>query len=80
VAATTIARRITRHARTRGLARVITGCGRHARVHRAQRAAPHRARQPWEQVPVDDVWGVAYDRLLYTAHAIVVAEYVRPTA
>ena len=34
----------------------------------------------WEQVPVDDVWGIAYDRLLYTAHAIVVAEYVRPTA
>ena len=28
----------------------------------------------WEQVPVDDVWGVAYDWLLYTAHAIVVAE------
>ena len=28
----------------------------------------------WEQVPLDDVWGVAYDRLLYTAHAVVVAE------
>ena len=32
----------------------------------------------WEQVPVDDVWGTAYDWLLYTAQAIVVAEYVRP--
>lgn len=32
----------------------------------------------WEQVPADDVWGTAYDWLLYTAQAIVVAEYVRP--
>jgi hypothetical protein len=31
----------------------------------------------WEQVPVDDVWGIPYDRLLYTAHAIVVAESQR---
>jgi hypothetical protein len=31
----------------------------------------------WEQVPVDEVWSVAYDRLLYTAHAVVVAELVR---
>lgn len=34
----------------------------------------------WEQVPVDDVWGNSYDWLLYTAHAIVVAELVRPAA
>jgi len=32
----------------------------------------------WEELPVDDVWDVAYDRLLDTAHAIVVAELVRP--
>lgn len=32
----------------------------------------------WVQVPVDDVWGTAYDWLLYTAHAVVVAERVRP--
>jgi SAM-dependent methyltransferase len=31
----------------------------------------------WEQIPLDDVWGISYDRLLYTAHAIVVAEYQR---
>lgn len=30
----------------------------------------------WEQVPVEDVWGVRYDWLLYTAQAIVVAELV----
>ncbi|MGY2067494.1 hypothetical protein [Blastococcus sp. SYSU DS0619] len=28
----------------------------------------------WEQVPVDAVWGTRYDWLLYTAHAVVVAE------
>jgi hypothetical protein len=32
----------------------------------------------WEQIPVDDVWGISYDWLLYTAHAVVVAELVRP--
>jgi hypothetical protein len=31
-------------------------------------------------VPVDDVWSIRYDRLLYTAHAIVVGELVRPPA
>jgi hypothetical protein len=31
----------------------------------------------WEQVPLDDVWGVSYDWLLYTAHAIVVADLQR---
>lgn len=34
----------------------------------------------WEQVPLDEVWSVPYDRLLYTAHAIVVGELVRPPA
>jgi SAM-dependent methyltransferase len=34
----------------------------------------------WEQVSLDEVWGTGYDWLLYTAQAIVVAEYVRPTA
>jgi SAM-dependent methyltransferase len=32
----------------------------------------------WAEVPVDEVWSIGYDRLLYTAHAIVVAELVRP--
>jgi SAM-dependent methyltransferase len=36
------------------------------------------ARNVWRQVAVDDVWDAAYDRLLYTAHGLVVAEYVRP--
>jgi hypothetical protein len=27
-----------------------------------------------EQVPVEDVWGIGYDWLLYTAHALVIAE------
>jgi SAM-dependent methyltransferase len=31
----------------------------------------------WEQVPVEQVWGIPYDRLLYTAHAVVVAELRR---
>lgn len=34
----------------------------------------------WEQAPVDEVWGTRYDWLLYTAHAVVVAEFVRPAA
>jgi hypothetical protein len=32
----------------------------------------------WEQVPIEEVWGTAYDWLLYTAQAVVVAELVRP--
>ena len=32
----------------------------------------------WEEIPVEDAWGITYDWLLYTAHAIVVAELVRP--
>lgn len=31
----------------------------------------------WEQVPVEQVWGTPYDWLLYTAHAVVVAELRR---
>jgi hypothetical protein len=31
----------------------------------------------WVQAPLDEVWGVPYDRLLYTAHAVVVAELER---
>jgi SAM-dependent methyltransferase len=31
-------------------------------------------RNRWSEVPVDQVWSAAYDRLLYTAHGIVVAE------
>lgn len=33
----------------------------------------------WEEIPVDDVWGITYDWLLYTAHAVVVAELVCPS-
>ena len=31
----------------------------------------------WAEVPVDEVWDTGYDRLLYTAHAVVVAEMQR---
>ncbi|MCA0145153.1 class I SAM-dependent methyltransferase [Blastococcus sp. LR1] len=31
----------------------------------------------WEQVPLESVWDVDYDWLLYTAHAVVVAELTR---
>ena len=31
----------------------------------------------WEKTPVDEVWSTSYDRMLYTAHAVVVAELVR---
>jgi SAM-dependent methyltransferase len=34
----------------------------------------------WEQVPVESVWGTTYDRLLFTAHAVIVAELIRPGA
>jgi hypothetical protein len=37
-------------------------------------ASTRRRDNRWTQVPLDELWGVAYDRLLYTAHAIVVAE------
>lgn len=35
-------------------------------------------RNRWRQVPVEQVWEARYDRLLYTAHGLVVAEYVAP--
>ena len=35
-------------------------------------------RNTWRQVPVDEVWQAEYDRLVYTAHGVVVAEYVAP--
>lgn len=31
-------------------------------------------RNVWREVPVEQVWETPYDRLLYTAHAVVVAE------
>lgn len=37
------------------------------------------AANDWEQVGVDDVWDAAYDRLVYTAHGLVVAELVAPS-
>ena len=33
-------------------------------------------RNRWREVPVDQVWSAPYDRLLYTAHGVVVGEYV----
>ncbi|NYE38739.1 SAM-dependent methyltransferase [Nocardioides cavernae] len=35
-------------------------------------------RNTWREVPVEDVWETPYDRLLYTAHAVVVAEFDAP--
>ncbi|QBX56873.1 DUF268 domain-containing protein [Nocardioides seonyuensis] len=32
----------------------------------------------WREVPLDQAWGTPYDRLLYTAHALVVGEYLAP--
>lgn len=32
----------------------------------------------WRQVPIDEVWSTDYDWLVYTAHAVVIAELVRP--
>ncbi|MFC7497474.1 MULTISPECIES: hypothetical protein [unclassified Nocardioides] len=43
---------------------------------RALRRDDHRNR--WREVPVDDVWSARYDRLLYTAHGVVVGEYDAP--
>ena len=33
-------------------------------------------RNRWREVPVGEVWSARYDRLLYTAHGVVVGEYV----
>jgi hypothetical protein len=41
----------------------------------ALRRAPHRNR--WRQVPVEQVWDAPYDRLLYTAHGLLVGEISR---
>lgn len=38
-----------------------------------------RWRNAWREVPVEQVWDVPYDRLLYTAHGLVVAELTTPT-
>jgi SAM-dependent methyltransferase len=38
------------------------------------------AANDWAQVDVDEVWDAAYDRLLATAHGLVVAELVSPSA
>lgn len=43
---------------------------------RALRRDEHRNR--WREVPIDEVWSAGYDRLLYTAHGVVVGEYVAP--
>lgn len=41
----------------------------------ALRREPHRNR--WRQVPVGQVWDAGYDRLLYTAHGLLVGELGR---
>lgn len=42
---------------------------------RTQALRRHPRRNLWRQVPPDEVWSAEYDRLLYTAHGLVVAEY-----
>lgn len=42
----------------------------------ALRRQPHR--NLWREVPLADVWTTPYDRFLYTAHGLVVAEYRKP--
>ena len=37
-----------------------------------------RTRNVWREVPLEQVWGTPYDRLLYTAHAVVVVEIDAP--
>lgn len=39
-----------------------------------------RWRNRWREVPVEQVWDAPYDRLLYTAHGLVVAELRTPGA
>jgi hypothetical protein len=43
---------------------------------RALRREPYR--NVWREVPLDEVWDAEYDRLLYTAHGLIVAEYDAP--
>ncbi|GGD17626.1 hypothetical protein GCM10007231_15800 [Nocardioides daphniae] len=45
---------------------------------KALRRSP--SRNVWRQVDVDDVWDAAYDRFIFAAHGIVVAEWTRPLA
>lgn len=35
----------------------------------------HPRRNLWRPVPLDQVWDAAYDRFVYTAHGLVIAEY-----
>lgn len=37
-------------------------------------------RNRWREVPVEEVWSASYDWLLYTAHGLLVGEYVAPGA
>lgn len=37
------------------------------------------SRNVWREVPVEHVWAARYDRLLYTAHGLVVAELTAPS-
>lgn len=39
-----------------------------------------RWRNTWHEVPIEQVWGATYDRLLYTAHGLLIAELQRPGA
>lgn len=43
---------------------------------RALRRDKHR--NVWREVPPEQAWGTAYDRLLYTAHAVLVIEIESP--
>lgn len=45
------------------------------RALRRERLGPH-----WREVPSDSVWGASYDFLLYSARAVVVAEFHRGTS
>lgn len=38
----------------------------------------HDLHNTWREVPLEEAWGTPYDRLLYTAHAVVVAELDAP--
>ena len=40
----------------------------------------HPDRNVWREVPPEEAWGTGYDRLLYTAHSVVIAQYDAPTA
>lgn len=44
------------------------------------RALVRSRRNTWRQVPLAEVWTAEYDRLTYTAHGLVIAEYREPGA